>query len=158
MNTAARADAAPAPAGRAAHSGLYAEVQVFYARQAHLLDAVRAEQFAATFAEDGVFDHSPGVPAARGRADIAREVRDYNEQRFRTDPVQRRHWFNMLDVREQADGTVHTEFYALVVTTRPGEPRPVIAPSCTVRDVLIRERGELRTLSRKVTQDQELFG
>ncbi|WP_406346635.1 nuclear transport factor 2 family protein [Streptomyces sp. NBC_00648] len=159
MNTAVHGTdtAAAAPATDYAHSGLYAEVQLFYARQAHLLDAVRAEPFARTFTQDGVFAHSPGVPPARGHAGIAREVREYNERRFKSAPVQRRHWFNMLDVREQPDGSVHTEFYALVVTTRPGQPQPVISPSCVVRDILVREDGELRTHRRKVTQDQELF-
>lgn len=158
MNTAVRTTDTATPAANPARSGLYAEVQLFYARQAHLLDAVRAEQFAQTFTQDGVFAHSPGIPPARGHAGIAQEVREYNEQRFKADPVQRRHWFNMLDVREQPDGTVHTEFYALVATTRPGQPQPVISPSCVVRDVLVRsDDGELRTHSRKVTQDQELF-
>ncbi|MEU1404364.1 nuclear transport factor 2 family protein [Streptomyces sp. NPDC005728] len=157
MNTAAH-PATPSSVRQTAQSGLYAEVQLFYARQVHHLDAVRAEEFAATFAEEAVFAHSPDAPAVSGRVNIAREVRDYNERRFATDPVQRRHWFTMLDVREQADGSVHTEYYALVGTTRPGEPRPVIAPSCIVRDVLVREDGELRTLRRKVTQDQELLG
>lgn len=143
----------PTPVADVAHSGLYAEVQLFYARQMQHLDAVRAVPFAATFAEDGIFAHSPDSPPVRGRAAIAEEVRDYNERRFAADPVQRRHWFNMLDVREQPDGSLHTEFYALVVTTRPGQPQPVIAPSCLVRDVLVRENGELRTLERKVTQD-----
>jgi len=146
-----------APVADAATTGLYAEVQLFYARQVHLLDTVQAEPFAATFAIDGVFEHSPDSPPARGREGIAEEVRGYNERRFAHDPVRRRHWFNMLDVREQPDGSVHTEFYALVATTRPGQPVPVIAPSCTVRDVLVREGGELRTLRRKVTQDHLSF-
>ncbi|MFC8081166.1 nuclear transport factor 2 family protein [Streptomyces sp. NPDC057307] len=145
------------PSADAVRTGLYAEVQQFYARQAHRLDTVRAEEFAATFAEDGVFAHSPDSPPARGRAAIAEEVRGFNERRFAEDPVQRRHWFNMLDVRPQPDGSVHTEYYALVVVTRPGQPQPVIAPSCVVRDVLVRENGELRTLSRQVTQDHTLL-
>ncbi|MEV7194334.1 nuclear transport factor 2 family protein [Streptomyces sp. NPDC093510] len=157
MSTAAH-PGTPASVRQTAQSGLYAEVQLFYARQVHHLDAVRAQEFAATFAEDALFAHSPDAPAVRGRANIAAEVSAYNKRRFQADPVQRRHWFTMLDVRQQADGSVHTEFYALVGTTRPGEPRPVIAPSCIVRDVLVREDGELRTLSRKVTQDQELIG
>lgn len=146
-----------APAATAALTGLYAEVQQFYARQVHRLDAVRAEEFAATFAVDGVFEHSPGSPPATGRAAIAEEVRSFNEARFADDPVQRRHWFSMLDVRPQDDGSVHTEFYALVVISRPGQAQPVIAPSCVVRDVLVRESGELRTLRRKVTQDHLSF-
>jgi actinorhodin biosynthesis protein ActVIA len=146
-----------APAASAAATALYAEVQLFYARQMRMLDEVRGEPFASTFTPDGVFEHSPDAPAVQGRDAIAAEVRGYNERRFAADPVQRRHWFNMLDVREQPDGSVHTEFYALVVVTRPGNPVPTIAPSCIVRDVLVREDGQLRNLSRKVTQDHTLF-
>jgi actinorhodin biosynthesis protein ActVIA len=144
---------APASVTSTVHSGLYAEVQLFYARQVHLLDSWQAEPFAATFAVDGVFEHSPDSPPVQGRAAIAEEMRAFYQRRFAQDPVQRRHWFSMLDVREQADGSVHAEYYALVVTTRPGQALPVIAPSCSVRDVLVREEGELRLLRRKVSQD-----
>ncbi|EGJ73483.1 putative ORFX [Streptomyces sp. Tu6071] len=89
-----RAGSLPGDAARSA--ALYTEVQAFYARQAHHLDAVRAEEFAATFAAEGVFAHSPDTPAARGRAAIAEEVRGFNARRFADDPVQRRHWFSML--------------------------------------------------------------
>ncbi|MDT0422239.1 MULTISPECIES: nuclear transport factor 2 family protein [Streptomyces] len=150
-----RAGSLPGDAARSA--ALYTEVQAFYARQAHHLDAVRAEEFAATFAAEGVFAHSPDTPAARGRAAIAEEVRGFNARRFADDPVQRRHWFSMLDVRPGEDGAVETEFYALVVVTRPDAALPVIGPSCVVRDVLVREGGELRTLSRQVTQDRTLL-
>ncbi|MFF2956900.1 nuclear transport factor 2 family protein [Kitasatospora sp. NPDC057965] len=155
--TTATTTTTPAPVANPALTGLYAEVQLFYARQMQHLDAVRAEPFAATFAADGVFDHSPDAPAVRGREAIAAEVDSYNERRFAQDPVQRRHWFNMLDVREQPDGSVHTEFYAVVLTTRPGQFQPVVAPACVVRDVLVREGGELRTLERRVTQDHASF-
>ncbi|SEK75725.1 nuclear transport factor 2 family protein [Streptacidiphilus jiangxiensis] len=144
-------------AARPVSADLYAEVQQFYARQVQLLDAVRAEEFAATFAEDGVFEHSPDSAPASGRAGIAAEVRDFNAKRFAKDPVQRRHWFNMLVVEEQPDGSLHTQFYALVMMTRPGELVPVIAPSCVVRDVLVREDGALRTRRRKVSQDRFSF-
>ncbi|MHC3429804.1 nuclear transport factor 2 family protein [Streptomyces sp. DT18] len=116
-----RAGSLPGDAARSA--ALYTEVQAFYARQAHHLDAVRAEEFAATFAAEGVFAHSPDTPAARGRAAIAEEVRGFNARRFADDPVQRRHWFSMLDVRPGEDGAVETEFYALVVVTRVTGPR-----------------------------------
>ncbi len=132
---------------------LYAQVQQFYARQVHHLDERRVEPFAATFTEDGVFAHTPLEPPARGRRGIAAAVREFNERRFADSPAVRRHWFNMLAVDPQADGTVHTMFYALIITTRPGE-QPVVAPSCTVRDVLVLENGELLLRSRLVEHDQ----
>ena len=46
------------------------------------------------------------------------------------------------------------QFYAgQVLVTRPGERVPVAAPSCFVRDVLIREGGRLPTKSRKISPD-----
>jgi actinorhodin biosynthesis protein ActVIA len=73
--------------------------------------------------------------------------------RFADDPVQRRHWFNMLDVQPQPDGTIYATFYALVITTRPGG-RPDIGPSCVVRDVLVRRDDGLLNRSRRVEHDQ----
>lgn len=93
-------------------TGLYAEVQMFYARQVHWLDTVQPERFASTFARDAVFDHTPDSPPLHGRAAIEEELRTYHERRFGADPVMRRHWFNMLDVREHADATIHTRYYA----------------------------------------------
>jgi actinorhodin biosynthesis protein ActVIA len=144
----------PAAAPSAAPTGLYAEVQQFYARQVHLLDALRAEEFAATFAVDGVFQFSPDAPAITGRTAIAAAMRGAAERRAAAAPVRQRHWFSMLDTRQQSDGTVRTDLYGLIVTSRPGEMVPVIAPSFMVRDTLIREDGELRTLEREVIADQ----
>jgi actinorhodin biosynthesis protein ActVIA len=135
---------------------LYVEIQNFYAGQGRHLDAMRADEFAATFTADGRFDHSPGKPPLEGRQAIADEIRAYQAQRYADEPCQRRHWFNMIQVFPQDDGTIATEFYALVVLTRPGKPVPVIAPSCIVRDVLVHQNGEIRTRERKVSPDYAL--
>jgi actinorhodin biosynthesis protein ActVIA len=133
---------------------LYVQIQRFYAAQIHLLDDVRADDFAATFTEDGEFSYDASRPTARGRSAIAQAVIGYNE-RFRDDPVQRRHWLGMIDFRHQEDGTIHTTFYALVLTTRK-EKTPLIGPSCVTRDVLILDQdGRLYTRSRIVEHDHE---
>jgi actinorhodin biosynthesis protein ActVIA len=144
---------ATAPAPTVASTDIYVEVQQFYARQVHLLDAVQAEPFAATFTEDAVFDHSPDSPPLHGRASIARELATFNQRRFDREPVQRRHWFTMMEVYQHPDGTLHTHYYALIMVTRQGQPAPVVAPSCAVHDVLVRTDGQLLTRSRKVTPD-----
>lgn len=145
---------APAPAPpTTSFTDLYVRIQNFYAGQVRHLDGSRAEEFAATFTPDGRFDHAPGEPVLEGRQAIAAAIRAHQERGNATDPVQRRHWFNMLEVFPQDDGTVVTEYYALVVLTRPGVPVPVIAPSCAVRDVLTDEDGELRTLFRRISPD-----
>lgn len=133
---------------------LHPRIQQFYAGQVRHLDAFRAEEFAATFTEDGVFDHRPGTDPLVGRQAIAAAVRDYQRTKHAADPVQRRHWFNMLQVFPQADGTVRTEYYALVLHTRPGAPEPQVGPSCFVTDLLaVQEDGEVLTKFRAVRQD-----
>jgi actinorhodin biosynthesis protein ActVIA len=122
----------------------------------HLLDTLQAESFAATFTEDAVFDHSPSAPALHGRAAIAREMAAFHQRQLGGEPVQRRHWFNMMTVSEHPDGTLRTHYYALIVVTRKGQAVPVIAPSCAVDDVLVREDGQLLTRTRKVTPDQTI--
>jgi len=143
-----------APAPTIASVETYVEAQQFYARQVHLLDTLQAEPFAATFTEDAVFDHSPTAPPLHGRSAIAREVGEFQQRQLGQEPVQRRHWFNMMQVFEHPDGTLHAHYYALIVVTRRGQAVPVVAPSCAVHDILVREDGELRTRSRKVTPDQ----
>lgn len=132
---------------------LYAEVLQFYARQMQVLDGGDFKSYGDTFTDDAVFRHTPSREPARTREGIVRELEEFHRERFADDPVQRRHWFNMVDVEPQADGTIRSTFYALVVTTRPGG-KPDIAPSCVVRDVLVRVNGGLATRSRWVEFDQ----
>jgi actinorhodin biosynthesis protein ActVIA len=135
------------------HAALYAEVMQHHAVQMQALDSGKFEEYAATFTEDGEFRHTPGRAPARGRAGIVTELYEFHE-RFADDPVQRRHWFGMLAVSVLDDEAVQADFYTLVVTTRP-EQKPVIAPSCTVRDVLVRDGGgRLLTRSRWVDHDR----
>lgn len=133
-------------------SGLYTEVQQFYARQMQCLDARKLEAYAETFTEDAEFAHTPNREPARTRAGIVRDLYEFH-QRFDGDPVQRRHWFNMIDIELQEDGDIRSTCYALIVTTRPGG-KPEIAPSCVVYDVLIRTEDGLLTKSRRVEHDQ----
>ncbi|MFI9364417.1 nuclear transport factor 2 family protein [Kitasatospora sp. NPDC053057] len=131
---------------------LYSQVQHFYAHQMQALDGGRFEDYAATFTEDGTFQHSPGAEPAVGRAGIVAELVRFHE-RFADDPVQRRHWFNHIALEEQADGSIRSTVYALVVTVRPGGV-PVIAPSCVVHDVLEASGDGVLLRSRLVTHDQ----
>lgn len=134
-------------------SGLYGEVQQFYARQMQLLDARKLEAYADTFTEDAEFAHTPNREPARTRAGITHDLYEFHK-RFDDDPVQRRHWFNMIDLEPQEDGSIISTCYALVITTRPGG-KPEIAPSCVVHDVLVRDGdGLLMTRSRRVEHDQ----
>ncbi|MCX4906893.1 nuclear transport factor 2 family protein [Streptomyces sp. NBC_00878] len=131
---------------------LYARVQHFYAHQMQALDALRFEEYAATFTKDGTFQHSPGVEPAVGRDGIVAELVAFHK-RFDDDPVRRRHWFNHIALVPQADGALRSTVYALVVTVRPGA-RPEIAPSCLVHDVLVVEDDAVRLRSRRIEHDQ----
>ncbi|MFF8957360.1 nuclear transport factor 2 family protein [Streptomyces sp. NPDC014894] len=134
---------------------LYARVQQFHAEQMQALDGRDFEGYAATFTEDGEFRHSPGREPARTRAGIAKELTAFHRERFGDEPVQRRHWFNMLNVRTRPDGTILATYYVLALLTRPGERVPEIAPSCVVHDVLIEREGRLLTRSRRVEHDHQ---
>ncbi|MCG7203802.1 MULTISPECIES: nuclear transport factor 2 family protein [Streptomyces] len=131
---------------------LYSQVQHFYAHQMQALDAGRFEDYAATFTEDGSFQHSPGATPALTRPGIVAELVEFH-RRFENDPVQRRHWFNHIALEWQSDGTIRSTVYALVVTVRPGG-KPEIAPSCVVHDVLVAGEDGILTRSRLVTHDQ----
>lgn len=131
---------------------LYTEVQQFYAHQMHLLDANRLEEFAATFTSDGSHQPSPNKPPAYGRDHIVAAIQEFDE-RYRDDPIVRRHWLNMLTVEQDSSGSVRADFYALVVATRPGVP-PIIPTSCFVHDELHYEGDKLYVRSRRIDHDQ----
>lgn len=130
---------------------LYAEVQQFYADQMQRLDERDFTAFAQTFVEDGELAHAGPQPPARTRAGIV-AVLTADAETFAHDPMRRRHWFNMMSLRPQHDGTIASTVYANVFQIRPGaEPR--IEMSCVVHDVLVRIDGELRNRSRRIVPD-----
>jgi actinorhodin biosynthesis protein ActVIA len=132
-------------------TALYAEVQQFYARQMQLFDRHEADRWAGTFTEDAVFDVPTLDEPVRGRAGLAASVRRNKAQQARR-REQLRHWTGMLDLRPQADGTLHTRCYTLVyATVRAGGSR--LLRVCVMEDVLVRVRGKWRTRYRLVTRD-----
>ncbi|GAA2430335.1 nuclear transport factor 2 family protein [Streptomyces macrosporus] len=152
MTTTTTPATATTPATPEVPTDLYVRVQHFYAHQMQHLDHGRFEEYAATFTEDGEFQHSPGVEPARTRPGIVRELVEFHK-RFDGDPVRRRHWFDHIALERQEDGSVRSTVYALVVTVRPGG-RPEIAPSCVVHDVLVDGPDGIRLKSRRITHDQ----
>lgn len=129
---------------------IYFEVQQFYSRQMRLLDSGSAEAWADTFTEDGVFHQNVSVPL-RGRAAIAVAARARVEQ-IRADSKVRRHWLGMLEVHPQADGLVHTSYYALAMATPRGKSLQVYV-STDNRDVLVNEGGRWLVKHRYVEHD-----
>jgi len=131
-------------------TNLYAEVQQFYAMQMQRLDRRDIEGYAATFTEDAEFFHTPGHPASHTRANILSDLHEFHKQ-FPPD-LQRRHWFNMVNLELQDDGSIKSTTYCLVIKILP-EQKPEIAPSCVVNDILVRVNGELLTQYRRVDHD-----
>jgi bifunctional aromatase (cyclase/dehydratase) len=123
---------------------LYGRVQDFYARQMRLLDDGKAEEFAATFTDDGVFAQTSSAPR-RGRAAIAVAFRRAVERR---DGRTRRHWFGMLSVDPPtAEGTIRTRYYALVIQGSR------LHLHTTAEDELVERDGVLLVRSRTVDHD-----
>lgn len=131
---------------------LYSQAQHFYARQMQALDDSRFEEYAATFTEDGSFQHTPTVPPAVTRTGIVAELVAFNKK-YEGDPVRRRHWFNQIILEPRPDGGIASTVYAMIVRIRPGE-RPEIWPHCVLHDTLVVEDGGILMRSRVVTYDE----
>ncbi|HEY8533043.1 MAG TPA: nuclear transport factor 2 family protein [Micromonospora sp.] len=129
----------------------YCEIQQFYAEHMQLLDSGRAEEWAATFTEDGVF-RVPTLPEpVRGRPALAAAVRKTHAALAAAGEVHR-HWHGMLNVRPTPDGAYHVRCYALVFATpRGGEPR--LHRTCVCEDILVRVDGKFQVRERTVTRD-----
>nr|WP_280117712.1 nuclear transport factor 2 family protein [Streptomyces cinereoruber] len=126
-------------------------MQRFYAEQMRHLDEGRAEEWAATFTEDGVFAQNSGAEPVRGRAAIAAAVRA-GRARLAADPQRRRHVFGMLTVDPAADGAVRARSYAQVLATPPGGPT-VLHLSAVCEDELVPVDGGWAVRHRRVDHD-----
>lgn len=130
---------------------VYVSVQRFYAEQMRLLDEQRAEPWARTFTEDGVFAQNTGAEPLRGRAAIAAAVLR-NLERLADDPQQRRHVFSMLTVEQGSAGTVRTRCYAQVLATPPGGPA-TLHLSAVCEDELVPHGDRWLVRHRRVEHD-----
>ena len=115
-------------------SDLYFELQQFYAQQMQSLDSGDAAAFAATFTPDGVFIHYPDNKV-HGRESI-RSATQEGIDRNRDTGVVRRHWFGLLDLQRQDDGSVHTS-YSAYTTAVDASGAVRIGPTCLVEDILV---------------------
>lgn len=132
----------------------YHEIQQFYARQMQLLDDGRVEEWAGTFAPQGVFAANAHPEPTRGREAVAAAARAAHEQ-LAAAGVRRRHWLGMVavDGPEGAGGTkVRARCYALVFEI-PRGGQAVLRLSTLCEDEL--ERGPQGWLvrHRAVTRD-----
>ena len=130
---------------------LYAEVQQFYARHFHLLDAGRAQEWARTFTADGWFWPQVLPEPVRGRQALAAGVARTHEA-LAAKGEQHRHWHGMVDVCPREDGALAVRCYALIFAT-PAGGTPRLQLTCVCEDVLVREDGDWKVAQRRVTRD-----
>ncbi|MEV7088435.1 nuclear transport factor 2 family protein [Streptomyces sp. NPDC093085] len=138
--------------GSGVSADLYVRVRQFYARQMQALDGGRYDAYAASFTEDGTFVYSPDAEPAVGREVIHEELVRFHE-RFESDPMRQRHWFDHIVLEPADDGSLTATFYALVVNVRPGGT-PEFVTSALVHDVLVEEEdGATRMRYRRIDSD-----
>jgi hypothetical protein len=129
----------------------YVDVQQFYARHMHLLDAGDAAGWAGTFTDDASFRLPGRAEPVRGRANLeaaARATAADLAERGET----HRHWHGMVAVEPIDQDTLRARCYALVFATpRGGEPR--LHRTCTCDDTLVRVDGGWLVRDRTVTRD-----
>jgi hypothetical protein len=132
-------------------ASLYAQAQRFYAHQMRLLDAPDTECWAEVFAEDALL-HLPSLPGpVQARAWLDGYAR-VGAARQRRAGCRLEHWVGLLDVRPQADGSLHTRCSALAHVT-PGQGGPKVLYVCVMEDVLVRSGDEWRIAHRRVIRD-----
>jgi 3-phenylpropionate/cinnamic acid dioxygenase small subunit len=130
---------------------LRAEVEQFYAWQMQAMDDGRADEWAATFTEDGEFaanafpEPTVGRPALAAAARAARAAQQ-------AEGVVHRHWLSMVTVDPVGDETVRARCYALVIATRLGGAT-VIHRSTVCEDELVRAGDGWAVSRRSVTRD-----
>ncbi|GAB7185377.1 hypothetical protein ATKI12_5208 [Kitasatospora sp. Ki12] len=129
----------------------YLRVQHFYARQMRLLDTGATDDWAATFAEDGVFAAN-GLPApVRGRGNIAAAAKEAS-RRLAEAGVVHRHWVGMLTTEPAEDGLLRATCYALVLEVPRGGEATVHRSTVCV-DLLAPAGGGWVVVDRRVTRD-----
>ncbi|MCX4851917.1 nuclear transport factor 2 family protein [Streptomyces sp. NPDC051658] len=134
-----------------AEAVLHVQIQQFYAAQMQLLDSGKAEDWAQTFTEDGVFAANAHPEPAEGRAVIAATARKATDE-YAAKGIQRRHWLGMVNVEQRGADEVFAQCYALVIETpRGGQAKLHVSTRCD--DLLVRTEGRWQVRHRQVYRD-----
>ncbi|MFG2718544.1 nuclear transport factor 2 family protein [Streptomyces sp. NPDC048416] len=134
-----------------AEAVLHAQIQQFYAGQMQLLDSGRAEDWADTFTEDGVFAANAHPQPAEGRAGIAAAARKATDD-YAANKIQRRHWLGMVNAERRGPDEVFAQCYAIVIETpRGGQAKLHVSTRCD--DLLVRVEGRWQVKHRQVYRD-----
>lgn len=128
---------------------VHIRVRTFYARQMRLLGDLAIDDYAATFTDDGVVEHTHRGERAEGRAALLAGMRAALP---RYAGVTVRHWFDHLLIEPLGDGAWQVSYLALVTRTdRQGAV--TFEPTFSVEDVLVERDGELYTRARIISRD-----
>ncbi|MEE1929391.1 nuclear transport factor 2 family protein [Streptomyces sp. TRM 70351] len=132
---------------------VYTDVQQFYARQMNLIEGADADPdaWAETFTEDAVFEAGGQPEPQVGREAIRASVRE-GVAGIAAAGLDFRHWFGMLDVTAEPDGSLRTRYYALAVATPRGGPLGVRG-SLLCHDHLVPRDGRWQVRRRSVAAD-----
>ncbi|ATZ29781.1 nuclear transport factor 2 family protein [Streptomyces lavendulae] len=131
---------------------LYTQVQQFYARQMGLLDDGFPDAWADTFTEDAVFQEASRLDEPLRGRDAIRDSSRARKKRLEAEEIDFRHWLGMLDVRPQADGSLHARSYALAMRTRRGGELDIFA-SVVCHDRLVSVEGAWQVAERDLHHD-----
>ncbi|MEY9876241.1 actinorhodin biosynthesis protein ActVIA [Streptacidiphilus sp. MAP12-33] len=130
----------------------YIEILAFYARQIHLMDALKIEEYADTFTDDGVIDHAHRNERLAGREAMLAAMRAALP-RYRD--VVPRHWFDHYLIEPFAEGDGWRVVYYCLVSRTDAQGKVDFEPSFTVEDELVRlADGEIRTRLRVIHMDR----
>ncbi|WP_243706098.1 nuclear transport factor 2 family protein [Micromonospora sp. KC721] len=144
------------PTAGAHVADLHERIRQFYAVQMRLLDSGAAEEWAATFTPDGVFEQNVDPEPLRGRPAIAVAARRRVDN-LRADGLTRRHWLGMVHVDPVPDGSVRARYYAIAyaVASASGDHRssPEIYASTVADDVLVHDHDGWLVAHRRVVHD-----
>lgn len=141
-----------ATARRPVPAELYEELQDFYAKHMRHRDEGNVDGWLEAFDENAEsLTNVFAQQAKHGREALATAVREL-DAKFLAAGLLRRHLLSTFLVVPQEDDTVHTRYYALVLTTKPGE-RTTVHSTSVANDVLVRTENGWRVTSRTVVRD-----
>jgi 3-phenylpropionate/cinnamic acid dioxygenase small subunit len=129
----------------------FVEVQQLYARQSHLIDSGRAQEWARTFTEDGEF-HSPSYPEPVIGAEALRAFAERFTEEAASAGQVRRHVLTNVFAQPGRNGELQVSAYLQVIATTVTGVTTILRFT-TCHDRLVREGRGWRIARREVRRD-----
>lgn len=131
------------------------EILDLYARQSHHIDSGQADEWAATFAPDGVFESPTYDLVARGAAELAAFARESNAASAARGELFR-HRVSDVVLTLRSDGGLDALGYLTILAVSRDGTR--IDRTSRIHDRLVRVDGRWRFASRWVQRDVDELG